>query len=67
MAKAISDRQKKRPVGRPPTGITPLISFRPPPELVREIDKWGEAHGVSRSEAMRQLIEQALKAKGKAR
>jgi hypothetical protein len=67
MAKAtISDRQKKRPVGRPATGITPLVSFRPPAELVQAIDKWGAAQGVSRSEAMRQLIELGL-AKGKTR
>ena len=55
-----------RPLGRPATGITPMVSFRPPADLRRAVDKWGEARGVSRSEAIRRLLELGLKAKGKA-
>ncbi|GEP61926.1 ribbon-helix-helix domain-containing protein [Reyranella soli] len=66
MAKAIiSDKQKRRPPGRPSTGITPLVAFRPPHELVEAIDKWAHGAGVSRSEAMRRLLEQALAKGGK--
>lgn len=32
-------------------------------EFVAKIDKWAEAQGVSRSEAMRKLIELGLKSK----
>ena len=52
-------------VGRPPTGITPLVAFRPPGELVEAIDKWAAASGVSRSEAMRRLIEAGLERRPK--
>jgi hypothetical protein len=61
MAQSISVRQKRKRIGRPPTGITPLVAFRPPLELVAAIDAWAKAAGVSRSEAMRQLIEAGLK------
>jgi hypothetical protein len=65
MARSISVKQKKKPLGRPPTGVTPLVAFRPPVELVEAIDKWAAASGMSRSEAMRQLIEAGLKRRPK--
>jgi hypothetical protein len=52
---------KKR--GRPATGKDPLVATRMPPELIRAIDKWAAVHtDGSRSEAIRHLVEQALKA-----
>ena len=33
-------------------------------ELVAKIDKWAKAEGVSRSEAIRQLLALGLKSKG---
>src|SRR5262249_8250309 len=51
---------KKR--GRPATGKDPLLSFRAPPELRRDIDKWRKRQPdrPSRSEAIRQLLERGL-------
>jgi hypothetical protein len=40
------------------------MAFRPPDELRHGIDAWAAAAGVSRSEALRRLIELGLKAKG---
>jgi metal-responsive CopG/Arc/MetJ family transcriptional regulator len=34
-------------------------------ELVQQIDAWAEANDVSRSEAIRRLVEIGLKSKGK--
>jgi metal-responsive CopG/Arc/MetJ family transcriptional regulator len=52
----------KRPMGRPVTvGGTEFISLRLPEALVKTIDAWAAKTGVSRSEAMRQLIETGLK------
>lgn len=65
MTRSTSVKQKRTRIGRPPTGITPLVAFRPPAELVAAIDAWAAKAGVSRSEAMRQLIERGLKGKGR--
>jgi len=54
----------KRKPGRPATGRDPLIALRVPAETIRAIDKWGGA-GVSRSEAIRTLIEIGLASKRK--
>jgi hypothetical protein len=60
MAKSIRVIPKKR--GRPATGKDPLVATRMPPELIRAIDQWAAAHAEgSRSEAIRRLVEQALK------
>lgn len=63
MARALPDKRKTKPVGRPRTGITPLVAFRPPTAMVDAIDRWAEGASVSRSEAMRRLIELGLQAK----
>lgn len=39
--------------------------MRLPAPLVEAIDRWADDNGVSRSEAMRRLIELGLQAKGK--
>jgi hypothetical protein len=53
----------KKP-GRPATGKDPLIALRVPEETICAIDQWGGAR-VSRSEAIRTLIEIGLASKRK--
>ena len=51
--------------GRPATGQDPLLNFRAPAILTAKIDKWAakqEDH-LSRSEAIRRLLELALSGK----
>jgi hypothetical protein len=67
MAKLISDKPKKRKRGRPATGKDPMIGLRAPPRLIKEIDAWAAANGVtSRSDAIRHLLEHGLSSKADA-
>jgi hypothetical protein len=59
MAKSIKVNQKRR--GRPATGRDPVSAVRLPVELTSAVDKWAEDHDATRSEAIRQLVEIALK------
>jgi predicted transcriptional regulator len=43
-----------------------MIGLRLSPELTDRIDSWAESRDLSRSEAMRQLIEQALESHSQA-
>jgi hypothetical protein len=65
MKKAISAKQKS--VGRPATGITPMMGFRADPALRASIVRWAENQSdmPALSEAIRRLVEIGLKAKGK--
>jgi hypothetical protein len=63
MPKSISVEPKKR--GRPATGKDPLVGLRIPDALIAQIDAWAARHDVTRSEAIRTFIEQALTAKTK--
>lgn len=63
MAKSITVVPKKR--GRPATGKDPLLTVRAPSELIAAIDAWAAKTGLARSEAVRRLIEVALKQKNK--
>jgi Arc/MetJ-type ribon-helix-helix transcriptional regulator len=67
MKPSITVKRKKR--GRPATGTDPLVGVRFPPSMIEIIDNWGNAAGedVTRSEAIRRLVELGLKAKGKGR
>jgi metal-responsive CopG/Arc/MetJ family transcriptional regulator len=48
-------------LGRPITvGASIFVSTRFPPFLVKKLDRWAYAVGVSRSEALRQLIAAGL-------
>ncbi|MDB5610504.1 MAG: hypothetical protein JWP25_7404 [Bradyrhizobium sp.] len=55
--------------GNPPEIIgtleqtTPVSAVRLPAGVTSQIDAWAEAHEVSRSEAIRRLVELGLKAK----
>jgi hypothetical protein len=59
MKKAISAKQK---IGRPPTGITPMMGFRADPVIRAEIVRWAEKQPdmPSLSEAIRRLVELGL-------
>jgi hypothetical protein len=63
MKKAISVHKKPR--GRPASGQDPLISARIPSEVISAMEAWRAKQGVTRSEAIRRLVELGLKAKGK--
>lgn len=64
MAKSIKQIPKKR--GRPATGKNPAVVVRFPPTVIGTIDSWAAKAGddVTRSEAIRRLVELGLKAKG---
>jgi Arc/MetJ-type ribon-helix-helix transcriptional regulator len=65
MRKSIRVHQKKR--GRPATGRDPAITVRLPHQLISAINEWTSKNTLSRSEAIRQLIEQGLARKAAAR
>lgn len=69
MKTSISVDRKIRGRGRPPkTGGADLsIPARLPPSLVGALDRYAENAGISRSEAIRQLIEAGLLATAKAK
>lgn len=58
MGKSIKVIPKRR--GRPATGRDPLISLRLPAYMISAVEAWARGKGLSRSEAVRQMIEQAL-------
>jgi hypothetical protein len=56
-------KQNRRKVGRPPTvEAEKAIGIRLPGRLLDAVDGWGEANEVSRSEAIRRLLERGLAA-----
>ena len=59
MARSITAHRKKR--GRPATGRDLSIAVRFPPDAVAAIEAWGEKQDVTRSEAIRRLVEAGLK------
>ena len=58
MAKSIKVKHKKR--GRPATGKDPIFGARLPREMIAAITSWAKEMSISRSEAMRRLVEKAL-------
>ena len=63
MNKSISAKPKKRGRGRPATGRDPMYGARLSDELVGQIDAWAKVEKLSRSEAIRRLVELGLKGK----
>jgi hypothetical protein len=60
MKKSIKVKPKR---GRPPTGgRNPFVGIRLPQELIVRVDAWAKLNGLSRSEAIRRFVEQALPA-----
>jgi predicted DNA binding CopG/RHH family protein len=54
--------RKKR--GRPATGQDPTITVRLAPETISAVEGWAERRGISRSEAIRHMIEATIKLGG---
>ncbi|PHS05735.1 MAG: hypothetical protein COA78_15095 [Blastopirellula sp.] len=62
MSKSTTVITQKKKRGPKPTGKGTLIGVRLQPELLATVDKWGEDNNTpSRPEAIRQLVEKALK------
>ena len=40
---------------------TAFVGFRLPEQIIKSVDRWGKQKGINRSQALRELIEQALK------
>jgi metal-responsive CopG/Arc/MetJ family transcriptional regulator len=59
----VSVTVRPRTRGRPPTGGgAPVINARMPRDLINAVDDWAAKHSDgSRSEAIRRLVERALK------
>jgi hypothetical protein len=57
---------KQKVMGRPATGIKPLMGFRADPAIRASIIRWAENQSdtPSLSEAIRRLVELGLKGKG---
>jgi antitoxin component of RelBE/YafQ-DinJ toxin-antitoxin module len=51
----------KRPRGRPATGQDPVMTVRIPVAVKAQFTAWAKSKGMGRSEALRMLIERALK------
>jgi Arc/MetJ-type ribon-helix-helix transcriptional regulator len=66
MAKSIKVHPKKRR-GRPATGKDPLVSARLPQQVIDKIEEWSASAEVTRSEAIRRLVELGLTLKTPAR
>lgn len=46
--------------GRPATGKDPVLTARVPQVLIDDLEKWAQASGVTRSQALRLFIENGL-------
>lgn len=65
MKKSITVAPKKKR-GRPPSGgRDPHVAARMPSNLIAEVEAWAEANVMSRSEAIRRLVELGLTVKAK--
>ena len=56
-------RKQTRARGRPATGRDPPVTARIPNDAIELLDRWAKSEGITRGEAIRQLIEVGLKAK----
>ena len=65
MAKVSSKKVIPKKRGRPGTGKDPMLAFRAPPAFTAEVEAWAKRQPDSptRSEALRRLVEMALKLK----
>jgi len=66
MKKSITVQPKKRR-GRPATGKDPLLTVRAPRAIIHAIEDWAAKNEITRSEAVRRLVELGLKVKTEAR
>jgi hypothetical protein len=66
MARSIKVHPKKKR-GRPATGKDPLVSARLPQTLIDLVEQWSASNDVTRSEAIRRLVELGLTVKAPSR
>jgi hypothetical protein len=59
MAKSIKVQPKKKR-GRPATGKDPLLTSRVPQTTIDAVEAWGIKRNMNRSQAIRELLHQAL-------
>jgi hypothetical protein len=63
------DWRERRPseplAATPATGKDPLLTVREPEAIIQTIGDWAAKNEITRSEAVRRLVEFGLKAKGK--
>ena len=50
----------KKRRGRPATGRDPLVAARLPKEIIKQIDQEAKSKGVTRSAALRAIVERGL-------
>jgi hypothetical protein len=64
MQKITTATKEKRGRGRPPKpgGVFPTLPVRVPPKTIEAVDTFAERAGISRSEAVRRLVDLGLKA-----
>jgi len=60
MKKSIKVQPKKRR-GRPATGKDPLLTVRAPDAIIQAIEDWAAKNEITRSEAVRRLVELGLR------
>jgi len=65
----MSKRKKAKKMGRPPKeeGAAIVVPARLPPTMAASVDDYATGSGLTRSEAVRQLIEAGLRKKAKGR
>jgi hypothetical protein len=65
MAAESTKKVKPKKRGRPATGRDPIMALRMPPALREDVEDWAarQPDNPSRSEALRRLVEMALKMK----
>ena len=59
LAMSISGMHKRR--GRPATGKNPHVVVRMEPAAIERVDAFAESNEINRSEAVRRLVEKALR------
>jgi hypothetical protein len=55
---------RKKKTGRPATGHDPVRAIRLSDDIIRRIDAWAKANGMTRSEAIRAFCEAGVKTEG---
>jgi hypothetical protein len=65
MSPAAKKPAGKRGPGRPATGKDPMVGSRVPADVVKALDAWAAANGITRSTAVARLIEAGLKRRPK--
>jgi Ribbon-helix-helix protein, copG family len=58
MKKSIKVMPKRR--GRPATGKDPQVILRMPPDQIKRVEAWAKLNKITRSEAIRRLLDDAL-------